>query len=276
MWSVCYCTRPEDKIWHKLCRGKRLGISFTLYFLTGDEYIKKEIIFWFNSDLSIDGGFCLKVSPWDFLYSAICVIGLSLAAGGILFVGLANFLIQNLGAYGYLTNVAILVTVYGVLSGFLLRFLLMVRPIGQGDLNSEGADFAYWKLLTIIHYFGLRALFLFNLEPAMPLIGRLFGAKIGKNVAIGGILDSPFLIEIGDLCILGRGSIISGNVSLSGRTNVGPVKIGPGSTIGVYSLVMPHTTIGARVTIAPHSVVVSGTNIPDGEVWKGNPARKWQ
>ncbi|MBK7961873.1 MAG: hypothetical protein IPK04_12155 [Bdellovibrionales bacterium] len=109
---------------------------------------------------------------------------------------------------------------------------------------------------------------MFNLEPAMPLIGRLFGAKIGKNVAIGGILDSPFLIEIGDLCILGRGSIISGNVSLSGRTNVGPVKIGPGSTIGVYSLVMPHTTIGARVTIAPHSVVVSGTNIPDGEVWK--------
>lgn len=217
----------------------------------------------------------MKISPLDFLYSGVCTIGLWLVAGGFLFAGPANFLIHNLGGYGYLVNIAVLATGYGFLSGLLLRSLLLVRPIAQGDLNPEGADFVYWKLLTIIHYFGLRALFLFKLEPAMPMLGRLFGAKIGKNVAIGGILDSPFLIEIGDLCILGRGSIVSGNVSLSGRTNVGPVKIGQGSTIGVFSIIMPHTTIGAGVTVAPHSVVVSGTIIPDGEVWKGNPARKW-
>lgn len=218
----------------------------------------------------------MKTSPLDFILSGISMGVLWLASWSISFYPIADFLFDKTPRYAGVITILICLNCYGILSGLLIRVTLWIKPIGLGPLKSDSSDFTYWKFLTMLHFFGQRALFLFNVAPAQPLLARLFGAKVGSNVAIGGFLDSPFLISVGDHCIIGNGSIISGNVHLSGTTSIGAVSIGPHTTIGVYSMVMPDTEIGAGATIAPNSVVVSGTRIPAGETWKGNPARKWQ
>lgn len=51
-----------------------------------------------------------------------------------------------------------------------------------------------------------------------------------------------------------------------------PVKIGSGVFVGANSIILKGTTIGDRAVIGAGSVV-SG-NIPAGEIWAGNPAKK--
>ncbi|MCK6597516.1 MAG: hypothetical protein L6Q37_04065 [Bdellovibrionaceae bacterium] len=139
----------------------------------------------------------------------------------------------------------------------------------------DSAEFTYWKLVTMIHYIAEKSLFLLNQAAFAPIIAKLFGAKIGKNVAIGGKIDSPYFIELEDNVVLGHGTLISGNYIQHDKLHLGKVKIKRNSTIGVYSVVFPNTIIEEDVSVAIGSMVNPGTHIPAGETWKGNPARKW-
>lgn len=84
------------------------------------------------------------------------------------------------------------------------------------------------------------------------LIGKAF---IGSQVHVGH--DSA----VGDGCSIHAGVVIGGFVV-----------IGEGTKVGLGSTIRPHRTIGRDVYIGMGSVVVS--DVPDGEVWFGNPARK--
>lgn len=167
-------------------------------------------------------------------------------------------------------------TIYGLLSGVVLRGSLYFKPLPEGEFSMEDSVFQYWKFLTMIHMFGERALFVLCFPPFVPLIAKLFGAEMGKNIAIGGRIDSPFLVSIGDNSVLGHGSLVSGNVIQDNKIILGRVKIGNQTTLGVFSVVMPAVQIGNHVKLVTGSVVVQGSVIPDHESWKGNPARKWQ
>lgn len=90
------------------------------------------------------------------------------------------------------------------------------------------------------------------------------GVKIGDNVLIGGstkIYDTDFhslqfkyRMEKPDLHI-----------------KTAKVEIGDGSFIGAHCIILKGVTIGKRCIIGAGSVVTK--NIPDGEIWAGNPAR---
>jgi len=136
--------------------------------------------------------------------------------------------------------------------------------------------FVYWKLLTIVYRLGQAALLPFTPIFLRPLVARLFGARVGRDVAIGGSIDDPFLTTLGDGAVLGNNSLVAGSMIAGGRFTVGPVRIGVGATVGANSIVLPGTELGDRAQLLGGSIVVAGTRIPAGETWRGNPARKWQ
>lgn len=218
----------------------------------------------------------MKVTPLDFILSGFFMMILWVSSAAIVFCGITNLWPAYFGAYSAILNIFFLVTIYGVLSGFLLRLMLIVRPIKTGEFDFESPEFTYWKLLTMLHYFGEHTLLIINVEPVRPLIAQLFGACVGSNVAIGGKIDSPFLVRVGDGCTVGNGSLVTANLISTGKLILGPVEVRSGAVIGVGAIVMPNTTLGEKCLVSPYSVVMPGTQIPDGESWKGQPARKWQ
>ena len=52
-----------------------------------------------------------------------------------------------------------------------------------------------------------------------------------------------------------------------------PVIIGDDALIGMGSVIQPGSKIGIKAVVASRAVVPKWTNIPDGEVWAGIPAK---
>ena len=110
------------------------------------------------------------------------------------------------------------------------------------------------------------------------------GVKIGKNTEL--ISDicwgtEPYLIEIGennvisfdvsflthDGCINTLNRLYNDNLS-----KIGKIIIKNNCFIGCRTIILPNVCIGNNVIVGAGSVVTK--NIPDNEVWAGNPAKK--
>ena len=139
----------------------------------------------------------------------------------------------------------------------------------------ESPVFTYWKLLSVVYRLGQAALTPFTPVFLKPVVESLFGARVGTGVALGGTIDDPYMVTIGDGAILGHASLVSGNMIHGGKLTCGPITIGAGATVGIHSVLLPGTEIGENVTLMAGSYVLPNTKIPAGETWRGNPARKW-
>jgi serine acetyltransferase len=181
-----------------------------------------------------------------------------------------------LAEYHVVVDFLALLVAYGVVSGLLIRFLVRIRKLEPGEHTEDSSSFAYWKLLTILHRLGQSALMPFTPVFLRPVVATLFGARVGRNVAIGGSIDDPYLVALGDGAILGNNSLVAGSMMTGGRLTVGDVRIGAGATVGANSVILPGTHLGDGAQLLGGSIVVAGTKIPAGETWRGNPARKWQ
>ena len=86
-------------------------------------------------------------------------------------------------------------------------------------------------------------------------------ADIGKGVIIntGAIIEHECLIR--DFAHIAPGATLTGNV-----------EVGEASFIGANSTIINSVKIGNNAIIGAGSVVLS--NVPDNEVWAGNPAKK--
>lgn len=218
----------------------------------------------------------MKVSPLDYILSTIIMLPLWIISGFTSFKILSPFLFKYIDYYSYIVSSLSFLILYGLLSAAVLRILLVVKPILTGEFDMDHPNFIYWKLLKMITEFGMNTLFILRIAPLIPILYFLFGCKLGKNVAIGGIIDSPFLVSIGDNSIIGLGSIVSGDYVLNNKIVIGNVNIGQGVTIGVNSLILPNNFIKDGVLVSPGSVLLSHSEVKENETWKGNPARKWQ
>jgi serine acetyltransferase len=181
-----------------------------------------------------------------------------------------------IGEYHVVADFLAIVFLYGVMSGLAVRAMLKVWPLATGEYSMDSSAFGYWKVLTIVYRLGQGALSPFTPVFVKPLVARLFGAQIGSNVALGGTIDDPYFISIGEGAVLGNNSLLSGNVIAGGKITLGKVKIGAGATVGVNSVVLPGTEVGDGALLVGGSMVLAGTKVPPGETWRGNPARKWQ
>lgn len=216
----------------------------------------------------------MKTSYLDFL---ICGIAVGAIVAGALGLVVVLMPLTKAVALDYHVIVDFLLGLlfYGLLSALLVRLLIKLRPIQAGEYAMDSPVFTYWKLLIVVYRLGQDALLPFTPVFVRPLVATLFGARIGSNVALGGTIDDPYMVEIGDGAVLGSASLVSGNMLHDGKLICGPVKIGAGATVGINSVVFPNTLIGENSTLLGGSYVMPGSKIPAGETWRGNPARKW-
>jgi UDP-3-O-[3-hydroxymyristoyl] glucosamine N-acyltransferase len=112
---------------------------------------------------------------------------------------------------------------------------------------------------------------------------QLGGVIIGNNTYVGanthiasGSLSNTIIedgCKINGLCFIGSNNHLKENVWITGSTMLaGSVTVGKNSTIYSSVIVRDWCNIGENVSIGMGAVVTS--NIPSGETWVGNPARK--
>jgi len=102
----------------------------------------------------------------------------------------------------------------------------------------------------------------------------LSGAKLGKGVQINSAhLNDAGSVTLGDRVVIGGKAIINAHLTEKGELVMAPVSIGNDALIGMGSVIQPGCTIGDGAVVASRAVVPKWTNIPEGEVWAGIPAR---
>ena len=122
---------------------------------------------------------------------------------------------------------------------------------------------------------------------------RSLGVKIGKGTQFviyphdddhPNFGSEPFLVEIGDDCLISFGvtflthdgsrKICLKYIDEAKRDNIitwEKIKIGNNVFVGCHSIIMPGVNIGNDVVVGAGSIVTK--DIPDGQVWAGNPAK---
>jgi acetyltransferase-like isoleucine patch superfamily enzyme len=217
----------------------------------------------------------MKTNVRDYVVCGVAIsVILALASLGALLL-VRPFTATLLDEYHVIVDFVAGLFLYGLLSGVALRAMLAVRRIEAGAYGMDSPIFGYWKVLTIVHRFGQAALLPLTPVFARPWVARLFGARIGSNVAIGGAIDDPYLVSIGNDVVLGNNSLVAASAIAKGNIMLAPVSIGNRVTVGVNSVVLPGSELGDDALVVGGSIVLPGTKIPPGETWRGNPARKW-
>ena len=131
-----------------------------------------------------------------------------------------------------------------------------------------------WAWSMVFHRIAL--LFLPFLVPSF--IGnayyRMSGAKLGKGVQINTAhLNDAGSVTLGDGVVIGGNAIINAHLTEKGELVMAPVHIGNNALIGMGSVIQPGCTIGEGAIVASRAVLPKWTDIPEGEVWAGIPAR---
>ncbi len=205
-----------------------------------------------------------------------------LTLGGLVLASLGVVLLARpvttavFGSYHVLIDGLLGLFLYGLFSALLIRAALKIRPLEPGEYDFSSPVFFYWRWLTVLDRFGRGAMIPFTNIITTPLIWKLYGADIALNITTGAHINTPCLIKIDDDAILGNYSVIAADMLLKEKLKLGRVHIGKGTTIGANAVVFPDVTIGQNAYLLALGVVASGSVIPDGEVWRGSPARKWQ
>lgn len=103
--------------------------------------------------------------------------------------------------------------------------------------------------------------------------------KIGIGNFIGPQVTINALATVGCYCIINSGCIVEHECQISDFVHLGPgsvlagqVTVGRKTFIGANTVVKQGVCIGENVVVGAGSVVLK--DIPNGEVWVGNPAKK--
>jgi len=218
----------------------------------------------------------MKSTVWDYVLSGFWITVLLLLALGAVWA-VTPPLRGLLGDYHVVAGALLFLVVFGLACAVAVRMLVRWRPIEPcADGHAlDSSVFAHWKLVTVLYHLGRGALRIVTPFFLLPLVDALLGAKIGKDVAFGGMIDDPYLVSIGDGVVLGHNSLVSGSYLWDGRLVCGPVTIEGGATIGANAVVFPDVVVGAGANVMTGACVMPGSRIPPGEIWRGNPARRW-
>ena len=215
----------------------------------------------------------MKATPLDFLLSALVLGLLGLLTSGLSATASIYFTQPWLGIYAPLADFLIFLFIFGLLCAVSARGTLRFWPLGEGLIPMTDSRFTIWKLYPVLYEFGCGALKPFTVMFLRPVVQALFGASIGKDIALGGKLVDPHMIHLEDGVIIGEGSVITAHAINSGSILLLPVVIQRGATIGVGAVIYPGVTVGEGAVVAANAVVRSGTQIAAGEFWGGVPAK---
>lgn len=213
----------------------------------------------------------MKTDARDFIYSAVLIGLVLLLTGGVL--GLASEPVLAVsGAFGAIVLFFVAALAYGGFTAALLTIVMACFAQREGEYPLDDPQFTLWKVQHVVGELGKVALSLFFPVFARPAFYALFGARVGRQVAVAGKILDPRLTVLDDGCVLGEGCIVSSHTMVHDRFVLRAVRVGAGATVGVGCILMPGVTIGAGAILLPGAVVKAGTQILAGEIWGGVPA----
>lgn len=212
----------------------------------------------------------METEAADYFYSA-ALIGVVLAATASL-LWVSEGWLQSMGAYAAIGIIVLFAIAYGGFTALLLAVVSSWLPLREGDYPMDHPQFRRWKVRHVVGELGKIALSLFFPVFARGSFYALFGARVGRRVAIAGKIIDPRLTVLEENCVLGEGCILTSHAIVKNRFVLRTVRVGKGATIGVGSIIMPGVSVGAGAILLPGSVLKSGTEVPSGETWGGVPA----
>jgi non-ribosomal peptide synthetase-like protein len=108
--------------------------------------------------------------------------------------------------------------------------------------------------------------------PLLSSYLRAMGAKVGRDVWFETLAITEFdVVELGDGCTVNRLACVESHLFHDRLMRIGPICIGPGSTLGPASATLPDTILGAGCSVGGRSVVLRGEQLPAGTRWHGSP-----
>lgn len=216
----------------------------------------------------------MKTNLLDYLLSGSMLTLFSLMAFGLAWCFSSMVSVPYLGSYHVLADALFFLFAFGICTIVCCRMLLHFRFIYPGRFAMDERLFSWWKLFTVSYEFGRGALLPFTTVFFKPVIAKLYGARIGKDIALGGHLVDPQFISIGDEAIIGQDSVITAHAITSGYIVLSPVVIGRAATVGVNAVIMSGVEVGEGAIVTAGAVVPPNTRIPPGELWGGIPAKR--
>ena len=110
--------------------------------------------------------------------------------------------------------------------------------------------------------------------PLLPLVYRMFGARIGRDVHLGTAHLAAFdLISVGDGSSIDDGAWLLGATVERGELVVGPVEVGRGCFVGTSAVLREGSRMEDGARLEDLSLLGPGGRIPRGQTWAGSPAR---
>jgi non-ribosomal peptide synthetase-like protein len=119
--------------------------------------------------------------------------------------------------------------------------------------------------------------FLFFLlgTPFAPMLLRLLGMKIGRNVYIETTDFTEFdLITIEDNVILDRDSTLQTHLFEDRVMKLGKLHLYPRAQVGSWGMILYDTVLEQDVLIQPMSLVMKGEKLPPATTWQGIPVTR--
>jgi non-ribosomal peptide synthetase-like protein len=110
--------------------------------------------------------------------------------------------------------------------------------------------------------------------PLLPILMRLLGARVGRNVYLGTHHIAAFdIVSIGDGASVDDGATLLGSTVENGELIIAPVSIGRDCYVGARAVMREGTTLEDGARLEDLSLLPRGSRIPAGETWAGSPAR---
>jgi non-ribosomal peptide synthetase-like protein len=109
--------------------------------------------------------------------------------------------------------------------------------------------------------------------PLAPFFYRLLGARIGKRVYLGVVLDEPDLVTIEDDASIADEAILRTHSLQEGMLRLRRVHIGKGAFVGCRGMVCGGARLEDGARLHPQSCLVEGAVAPPGSEYRGSPAK---
>jgi acetyltransferase-like isoleucine patch superfamily enzyme len=141
------------------------------------------------------------------------------------------------------------------------------------DLDWALADWARYGIAN--HVVRIFAGALLRSTPIWVWYMRMNGAHIGRRVWVNSLdVTEHCLLELGDDVVIGAGVHLSGHTVERGVVITAPVRLGPGTTVGVSTHVEIDVETGPNCQIGSLSMVPKGSRLEGHATWVGCPVHR--
>jgi non-ribosomal peptide synthetase-like protein len=148
------------------------------------------------------------------------------------------------------------------------RYKPQMRPMWSfWAMKTEMVAVMYWGLAGRVFNDHLRG------TPFLPMMLRLYGAKIGKGVYMDMTDITEFdCVTVGDFAALNSLCCLQTHLYEDRVMKIGRIDVGRGVVVGAGATVLYDTKVGDFARLGPLTLVMKGEHIPSNSTWGGSPA----